>query len=505
MATQASKPLATIGPADNNEHAQEYQMFRPKGIESVNSCVGVGGTSPTMLKRKNQKREETLAGVLCAWIVEHQIGISVNLALLLFLTHISFPRARRRTRTFFELSYYDSTTGKYTQGWDDLYLVSFGIVLFTGLRVAVMEYVMMPLAQIGGIEKKKARIRFAEQAWLLLYAAIIWSWGMTIMYNSDYWLNLRELWTHFPTRSMTASLKWYYLVQFAFWIQQIVVVNVEERRKDYSQMFIHHIFTCFLMFGSYGYYQTKVGNAILCLTDLVDIVLPAAKVLKYLGFQTACDAAFVVFIVSWIITRHILYLMICWSLYADNPIVMPYGCYDSISGTKISAGGGNQILKHLLQPFREPGGEVCYNKNIRLSFLGLLLALQGLILMWLAMILQVAWKFISGKAADDSRSDDEGESTEEDVQDKREALLQDHEHAVQRSNYQPTAAKRKEARPKEEEVGVEGLSFAKRRVSPVHSYRKSGSMTSGISIPGHSDRKELLGRIGCDKPTSSGS
>ena len=184
---------------------------------------------------------------------------------------------------------------------------------------------------------------------------------------------------------------------------------------------------------------------------------------------------------------------------------MLYGCYDSVSGARISTDGGDEILKHILQPFRDPGGEICFNQNIRLSFLGLLLALQGILLLWLAMILRVAWNVVSGKGADDSRSDDEGEATEDDIQDKREALLQDHEHAVQRSNYQPLTAKRKDFRPKEEEVGVEGLSFAKRKVSPVNSYRKSGSRTSGISIPGHSDRKELLGRIGCDKPTSSSS
>lgn len=96
------------------------------------------------------------------------------------------------------------------------------------------------------------------------------------MYRSDYFFNLPEMWADFPTRTMTGLFKWYYLVQFAFWVQQIVVVNIEEKRKDYSQMFSHHIITCLLMFWSYGYYQTKVGNVILCIMDVVDIVLPVS-------------------------------------------------------------------------------------------------------------------------------------------------------------------------------------------------------------------------------------
>ena len=93
------------------------------------------------------------------------------------------------------------------------------------------------------------------------------------MYNHEHWLNLRELWTGWPNRELEGSMKWYYLIQFAFWLQQILVVNIEELRKDFWQMFTHHIITCILMFASYGYHQTKVGNVILCLMDVVDLFL----------------------------------------------------------------------------------------------------------------------------------------------------------------------------------------------------------------------------------------
>lgn len=71
-------------------------------------------------------------------------------------------------------------------------------------------------------------------------------------------------------------MKQYYLVQFAFWVQQILVVNIEERRKDYHQMLTHHVITCMLIFTSYGQHQTRVGNVILCLMDVVDILFPVS-------------------------------------------------------------------------------------------------------------------------------------------------------------------------------------------------------------------------------------
>ena len=94
------------------------------------------------------------------------------------------------------------------------------------------------------------------------------------MYHSPYWLNLRQLWIGWPDREIDGLFKWYYLVQFAFWLQQILVVNIEERRKDHWQMFAHHIITCTLIFTSYGYHFTRVGNTILCLMDVVDIIFP---------------------------------------------------------------------------------------------------------------------------------------------------------------------------------------------------------------------------------------
>jgi acyl-CoA-dependent ceramide synthase len=71
---------------------------------------------------------------------------------------------------------------------------------------------------------------------------------------------------------MDGLRKWYTLVQYAFWLQQIIVIHLEERRKDHWQMLAHHIVTTALIFTSYGYHQTKVANLILCTMDSVDLV-----------------------------------------------------------------------------------------------------------------------------------------------------------------------------------------------------------------------------------------
>lgn len=57
-------------------------------------------------------------------------------------------------------------------------MVSFWIVVFTGLRAAVMEYMLIPLAKKGGAKGQREQTRFAEQAWLWIYATTFWSLGL---------------------------------------------------------------------------------------------------------------------------------------------------------------------------------------------------------------------------------------------------------------------------------------------------------------------------------------
>ncbi|KAL8716420.1 MAG: hypothetical protein Q9220_000327 [cf. Caloplaca sp. 1 TL-2023] len=400
--------------------------------------------------------------------------------------------ARHHTRKFYRLSYHNPSSGRYGLGWDDSFLVIFWIIAFTGLRAATMDYILAPLAEWLGIAKSKMKTRFAEQAWVLIYDSTFWSLGMYIMYNSDYWLDLRQLWTNWPDREMNGLFKWYYLAQFAFWIQQIVVVNIEERRKDHWQMFTHHIVTCSLMFMSYGYHQTKVGNTILCLMDVVDLLLPLAKMFKYLDMKTPCDVTFVAFALVWFVARHILYGFVCYSVYADIPTEINYGCYRGPNANLVGPTTVSDDYDHLIQPFRDPEGLVCWDNNIKWIFLWILLILQTILLIWFGMILQVLWKAIKGQELEDSRSDvDEDESEERDVDEEEEDY-----HDQPSQTHSPSSL---EKPPLEEEVGVESMRFLSRKPSTGKSFGKFGSTATGVHLP--SDSKELLGRIGCDKGT----
>lgn len=123
-------------------------------------------------------RSFLLSSYRFANLFSFRLGLSLNLLSLLFLAHACIPKARLQTTKFFHLSYLNERSGKYATGFDDLYLIAFFIVLFTGLRAGTMEYILAPFGRLNGITKRKDLTRFSEQAWLLIYYAVFWPTGV---------------------------------------------------------------------------------------------------------------------------------------------------------------------------------------------------------------------------------------------------------------------------------------------------------------------------------------
>ncbi|KAL2062431.1 hypothetical protein VTL71DRAFT_6697 [Oculimacula yallundae] len=346
-------------------------------------------------------------------IIKNQIQLALLLIFGLAIVHTLVPPWRPQTGKLFSLSYASSKSEGtvYTQGIDDVYFVMGWILYFTTLRAITMEWVLQPLARLLGV-KNRSQLRFAEQGWIFLYYSTMWVLGMFLWYNSVYWLDHSQLWTAWPSREMSGMFKYYYLVQLAFSAQLLLAIHMEVSRKDYVAMLTHHIITFSLISITYVYRYTRAANVVLCLMDFVDILLPFAKLLRYLRYETACNIAFGIFVVSWLMTRHILYLQLCWDIHRDVPgeKTMLFGCYNGSTNRRIQDMPDQpDYFAHLLWPFQDLDGVICLNTEVKYIFLGMLLLLHTLSSIWFVMILKVIVGILSGKSAEDIRSEDEGE------------------------------------------------------------------------------------------------
>lgn len=277
---------------------------------------------------------------------------------------------------------------QYGIGADDAYFVAYSVVVITFWRAILMKYLFDPLAlHVFQILLRKARVRFAEQSWAAVYYGFSFIFGFCLYYHSPYWSNIENIFVGWPHSRLAPWFKIYYLVMIAFWLQQLLVLNIEAERKDHYQMFCHHIVTCLLVIGSYYYYFTRIGNLIACIMDSVDILLSTAKILKYLRYSNACDAMFGLFTLAWIVLRHGVYNYLFY-----------------VSWTK--------SLRLMADTMCEPGLEfsqaaICWTPRIVHGFLALLGGLQILSLIWLYMIGRVVFKVIKGQNAEDVRSDED--------------------------------------------------------------------------------------------------
>lgn len=84
---------------------------------------------------------------------------------------------------------------------------------------------------------------------------------------------------------------------------------------------------------------------------------------------------------AWLVTRHIFYNLMLWSCirYALS-------------------------LQHSTRPVQE---NWAWGRNATWGLVGLLCILQCILFVWLTMIFKVAWKVLTGKGAEDNRSDEE--------------------------------------------------------------------------------------------------
>lgn len=345
----------------------------------------------------------------------------------------------------------------YSKGAKDILYVLTWILVWTALRAAVIRYILVPLGSRcvphpprAGRSALRARklweksvMRFAEQGWCVVFYVASWSLGLHIARNSPYWLNSAGFWTGHPHVDLEGVVKFYYLTQCAYWFHMLIVINVEARRKDHWQMFSHHIITILLLVGSYRSHFTRVGNAILCLMDPSDILLSLAKCLRYMGMQTLCDVAFGVFMLSWIVTRHVLYCVLLWS----SVKTIPRSLFDQARSMPLDgqvpqavsvdwSPGLTGVIKQFYDEY-QPAPT---------ALVALLVALQFILLLWFAMIVRVAYKVVTGSGASDTRSSGEELSDEEEREvSRRERLGDDEEGGGKARARMAAAAKRFEA------------------------------------------------------------
>jgi acyl-CoA-dependent ceramide synthase len=315
---------------------------------------------------------------------------------VLFVAALGYILSRDDASTFFTVS------GGRKAATDTNFVVGM-VVVWTLARWLLHRLILGPVARAAGLAGAKVR-KFQEAGSFALYYCCMWSWEMWV-FPQEGWLYSPSAWYEgYPHTEMSGNLKFFYLGgMLAFWLHALVVLFLEKPRGDFVQMLSHHLLTLTMIAVSYHLNFTRVGAALMIEQDLADTMLYWAKLFNYLGetgnsaFEMMSNVTFVVFAVTWAVTRHGLFFIIYGSIITEFPKYIEEGRVD---------------------------GEYQAHWWVRPAFLTMLAVFQGLLLFWFSLMLKVIIKVL--KSGDvkvtDTRSDDEDSDDEEEQSGKKKKL-----------------------------------------------------------------------------------
>lgn len=211
-------------------------------------------------------------------------------------------------------------TVSYIKGYNDLWFLAYWVVCFSFIRLFWTVYVFHPMARYYGIRNQGKIIRYGEQGYAVVYFTVMGSFGLYVMSQLPTWyFNCTPQWSDYPQWKMTATLKRYYLLHSAYWLQQFLVLalRLEKPRRDYTELVIHHFVTLWLIGWSYLINLTWIGNLIYMTMDWSDVFLAAAKMCNYLSLKRASEFVFGFFVLVWSYTRHYLNLYLLYSVWTE--------------------------------------------------------------------------------------------------------------------------------------------------------------------------------------------
>lgn len=186
------------------------------------------------------------------------------------------------------------------------------------------------------IDAKQSTVKkFAEGSWRISFysCAALYGWFGVLWdkpYKNDTFLSL----INFHTHPVENEEWWYYNIEMAFYISLLFSQFIDTKRKDFWQMFVHHIVTVLLLIFSWASHYHRIGCLVMAIHDVADVPLEGARMAKYCNKQKLADFIFAIFTVVWIYTR--CYLLpkrvLYYSTYAALEFINMYPAYYIFNG-----------------------------------------------------------------------------------------------------------------------------------------------------------------------------
>ncbi|CAL8148045.1 unnamed protein product [Orchesella dallaii] len=173
-------------------------------------------------------------------------------------------------------------------------------------------------------DKHTTLTKFSECGWRWICYTASFGVGLYVMWDKPWFWDINHCWYDFPHHGVPDDVWWYYVFGAGFYLSLLITQAFDAKRKDFWQMFVHHLTTISLMGFSWVCNFIRIGTLILIIHDCADVFLEAAKMCKYAKYDKLGDVIFAVFTLLWIGTRLGVYpLYVLNSTLIEAPKIVP--------------------------------------------------------------------------------------------------------------------------------------------------------------------------------------
>lgn len=162
--------------------------------------------------------------------------------------------------------------------------------------------------------------KFKDCSWHFIFYGLAFVYGLYVLWDKEWMWTTKYCWLTWPKQHVDSEIYWYYVIELGFYWSLVFSLFTDHKRKDFTEMIVHHVATIILIYFSWFMNFVRIGTLVLLVHDASDPWLAGAKMSGYCKSEIFKDFCFVVFIIVWVISRLWLYPFVV--LYSST--VEPY-------------------------------------------------------------------------------------------------------------------------------------------------------------------------------------
>lgn len=169
----------------------------------------------------------------------------------------------------------------------DTYPIFYIAIIFTIIRYTFNNLLSNPLVSWLKVDRKSDRTKFNESFWKCVTYSLLWGYVADLLIFSgkyNFFTSPENIWDDWALdMAIPFDITLIYFIECGFYVHSIyATIWMDEKRKDFAVMLIHHVLTLTLIVVSYATKYHKIGLMVLFVHDATDILLEFTKCNVYL-------------------------------------------------------------------------------------------------------------------------------------------------------------------------------------------------------------------------------